>query len=294
MEPPDVEADSYDDSEDHTSQTEDLEPVQDGQPVLLGRTGRSKGHQDELPDKPDKIADPAWAAISLAQLEDLRTRARAKLGDLYRSATMYDVNREIIQPMCNLHGKSYAHAVNGKLLLKLNVFISHAWLENFDEFVEAVLSAFSAWPVKPNIWICATALLQSTDPNVVAMQVGLSSDPCNAPFTKALCKANKLLIVRNRACDIYDRIWCCWELYCAYTHGLVTEPGSLMVVGPRSSVSEGDKVVDVAVASASDLNDKRKILSYITATPERYEAINKTLMQVKRFGEEVSNSQPDP
>jgi len=248
--------------------------------VLLGRTklfvqtGSWKGQ--------DKTQDPAWAAISLQQLEELREEAKQKLGGTYRTASMHDVNSAVIQPICNAHGKCYAHVVNAEQLLRLQVFVSHAWLENFDEFVEAILGAFSAWTLKPNIWICATALVQSTDPGVVALQVGIGKNPCDAPFTKALSQAEKVLVVRNHACDIYDRIWCCWELYHAYENGHVSRPGAFMVVGP--SWGNGSKVVDVALAQASNLDDKRKILAYILQDTVRYEEVNRALMQVKFFG----------
>jgi len=229
-----------------------------------------------------KTLHPAWAAISVQQLEELRNRAKEKLGESYGSANMHDVNREVIQPMCDSHGKCYAHIVNSSEHLKVDVFISHAWLENFDEFVESILTAFSMWTVQPNIWICATALIQSTDPSVVGLQVGASNDPGNAPFTKALAEAQKVLIVRNNVCDIYDRIWCCWELYCASALGHTSRPGALMVAGPSHHSS--DQVVDVALAKASCLSDKRKILTKIWETEEGYDNINRVLTQVKSFG----------
>jgi len=231
----------------------------------------------------DKTKDPAWAAISLRQLDELRVGAKSALGDKYATSNMHDVNREVIQPICNEHHKCYAHFANAEELLKVNVFVSHAWLENFDMFVDAVNSAFQNWTGKPNIWVCATALIQSTDPSVVALQVGTGDDPSEAPFTKALCQADKLLVVRNDVCDLYDRIWCCWELYYAYEQGLVHRPGALMVVGP-SPQCDAYKHVDVATAQASNMDDKRKILSHILQSAERYSDINKALTEVKFFG----------
>jgi len=250
---------------------------------VRGRFGVSGRLQQLLQLAGDKTKDPAWAAISLRQLDELRGKVKTALGDGYATSNMHDVNRQVIQPTCNEHRKCYAHVVNAKNLLKVNVFISHAWLENFDMFVEAVIGAFHNWTGKPNIWVCATALVQSTDPSVVALQVGTGADPSKAPFTKALCQADKLLVVRNDVCDLYDRIWCCWELYYAYEQGLVHRPGGLMVVGPSLQRDAGAQV-DVATAKASNMDDKRKILSHIMTSKERYADMNKALTEVKFFG----------
>jgi len=143
--------------------------------------------------------------------------------------------------------------------------------------------------VKPNLWICATALIQSTDPRVVELQVGASFDPSDAPFTKALAEAQKVLIVRNSVCDIYERIWCCWELYCASVQGHTSRPGGLIVVGPAEK-SEKQGVVDVALAKASCLDDKRKILTKIFEDAVGYEHINRVLTQVKSFEGDAADS----
>jgi len=231
----------------------------------------------------EKAKDPAWAAISLEQLNDLRELARASLGSGYSNATMYDVNRAVLQPLCQEHVKSYAHIVNGSAgsgLLHLTVFVSHAWAENFDLFVNSINDEFRSWAVKPNLWICATALLQTTDPNIISMQVGTGADPSSAPFTKALAQAEKLLIVRNDAVDLYDRIWCCWELFVAYEQGLVKRPGCLMVVGPPAA--EG-LPVDITMAKASNEEDKCKILLHVLSG-RRYQAINDILTEIKYYG----------
>merc|ERR1712137_672512 len=147
------------------------------------------------------MGDPAWAAISLEQLLAIRSQAAATLGEAYTTATMHDINSLLIRPACERERKPYAHILNGSSLLRVEVFVSHAWAENFEEFVESIRKAFHLWPVKPSLWICAFALVQSSDPKVVQQQVGLSSDPHKAPFTKALAKAEKFLIVRNRTMD---------------------------------------------------------------------------------------------
>ncbi|CAE8707342.1 unnamed protein product [Polarella glacialis] len=228
-----------------------------------------------------KDLDPCWAAISVAQLGELRQLAMAALGTEYWTATMHDINREVLQPLCQRTGKCYAHVVNFEELLHITVFVSHAWLENFEQFFQSINSAFQDWTVTPNLWICATALLQSTDPATVALQVGTGVCPSEAPFTKALAKAEKLLIVRNATVDLYERIWCCWEFFLAYQQCMIHRPGAVMVVGP-SMFGTGTKEVDITSALSSSIEDKRKILEHISKTAS-YQVINDKLTEIKFF-----------
>lgn len=227
----------------------------------------------------DKRKDPAWAAISVDQLLDLRNNAQTMLGDAYAAATMHDVNRVLIQPLCAESGMCYAHTVNREQLLHATVFVSHAWQENFQAFVESVLLPFRNWALKPNLWICATALVQTTDRKVISLQVGTGTDPSRAPFTKALARCDKLLVVRNETVDLYDRIWCCWEFYMAYQLGMIHRPGAIIVVGPASF----DGAVDIARAQSSDEEDKRKILRCISKSGRSFEDINAKLAEIRRF-----------
>ncbi|CAE8591998.1 unnamed protein product [Polarella glacialis] len=225
--------------------------------------------------------DTCWAAISVAQLGELRQLAMTALGTEYWTATMHDVNRAVLQPLCQRAGKCFAHVVNLEELLHITVFVSHAWLENCEQFFESINSAFQHWTVKPNLWICATALLQSTDPTTVSLQIGAGVSPSEAPFTKALAKAEKLLIVRNATVDLYERIWCCWEFFLAYQQGMIHRPGAVMVNGP-SMFGTGTKEVDVTSARSSNIEDKRKILEHISKTAS-YQVINDKLTEIKFF-----------
>jgi len=226
----------------------------------------------------NRVTDPAWSAISLEQLNAVREKAKALLGAQYARATMYDINQLIVRPACEVAQKSYAHIVNDGAFLHVDVFVSHAWAENFEEFVNSVNRAFHLCPVKPTLWICAFALVQSSDPKVVQQQVGLNQDPNKAPFTKALRKAEKVLIVRNRAVDLYSRIWCCWELAAAAEYGFLRRPGALMVAGP--AVFSRNNKVDVSQAHASNEDDKIRILRHILNTGS-YKDVNNTLTQVQ-------------
>lgn len=229
----------------------------------------------------DHSHDPAWAAVTLDQLNDLRDIAKAEFGVDYATATMHDVNRRILQPMGAQHHKSYAQVVNGSELKHADVFVSHAWSENFEEFVTAVHAPFAHWPVKPHLWICSLALLQSTDPELVALQIGAGDDPSHAPFTKALEQVDKILIVRNQEIDIYGRIWCCWEMFMAYQLNLVQKPGGLLVCGRHADTAT--QQVDISIAQASSMEDKCKILHYITSQWQSFDSVNRIVAEVRQF-----------
>merc|ERR1711862_652094 len=96
------------------------------------------------------------------------------------------------------------------------------------------------------------------------------ADPSQAPFTKALVKAEQFVIVRNNVADLYSRIWCCWELYLAKVHGL-TSTSKLLVTGPQIN---WDGEADVGLADSWEPEDKRKILEKIRSVDGMYEDVN--------------------
>jgi len=233
-----------------------------------------------------KIRDPAWAAISMEQLWDLREEASQHFGPRSGEVNMHDVVAAIVRPRCSEHDKCYAHILNDKNLLQVVVFVSHCWTENFDMFCESIFETFRHWTMKPNLWICATALYQTTDQSKIALQVGTGSDPRKAPFSRALMEAEKVLIVRNDKVDLYSRIWCCWELFCAYELGFLERPGVLMVAGPAPSTTPlggEEPAVDISDAEASNPEDKRTILETVMSSDLDVKDINRKLTEVKYF-----------
>merc|ERR1711971_970849 len=137
--------------------------------------------------------------------------------------------------------------------------------------------------------------------SVVSMQVGTGNNPTKAPFTKALAKADKLLVVRNENEDLFERIWCCWELFMAYECGLIHRPGALMVCGPSTIDWTGQVLpdVDIATARSSNPEDKRQILMHVMSQESQYRNINEELTEIRRFNsesqvldEEVVEAQP--
>ena len=83
---------------------------------------------------------------------------------------MREINEAFIKPECKRTGTSVALSLNpnGR---KVTVFVTHAWAENFAEFLGSIRKQFSGALQKPDLWICAFALIQSDDAAVIAAQV---------------------------------------------------------------------------------------------------------------------------
>ena len=98
----------------------------------------------------------------------------------------------------------------------------------------------------------------------------LGSDPAHAPFTEALQRANRYLVVRNDAVDVFARIWCCWELYCAAQGGFL-QSDRYIVTGP--SRFPNPENWDIGKADATNLEDKRLIMLAVASNQEIYHTI---------------------
>merc|ERR1719401_200425 len=111
--------------------------------------------------------------------------------------------------------------VNNSEPVRAKHFVTHAWAEPMREFTASIRSALEPMQrEEQTLWICMFAVFQTQDPSVIAGQLG--RNPWQAPFTRALNSADRFLVVRNSEVNIYTRVWCCWELYCAYTLGYLT------------------------------------------------------------------------
>mmetsp|Transcript_72729 Transcript_72729/g.194066 ORF Transcript_72729/g.194066 Transcript_72729/m.194066 type:complete len:499 (-) Transcript_72729:441-1937(-) len=221
--------------------------------------------------------DPRLSGINMKQLNELDARARKTLGRRYADASMETINTAILQVVCKQHCLPYARVVNPDGL-KVDVFVSHAWQENFGCFVRSVNAAFPNTIV--SLWICATAIYQTQDKSIIERSIG--HDPRQAPFAVALRSVRRFCVVRNEAADMYKRIWCCWEAFLACEFGLLN-PGELTVVGANRFHDE----VHIETADATNENDKQMILQHLRANPGLIEEVNRKVNQIKQVPETV-------
>jgi len=198
--------------------------------------------------------DPSMRAISYQQLLEVKDLVVSMFIDDFESKTMRDINEKIIIPVCRKTKKSYALSTNIDGL-KIDAFVSHSWDEPFVAFVNSIEQALHHKPRKPNLWICAFALMQGNFEEIKA-QLGPSDTSLDqSPFVKALKSATTYLVVRNCKTDLFDRIWCICEFMYARQFDFI--PHYTIVAGPNTFAGTNNSCVD---ARSTDPDDKAKIL----------------------------------
>lgn len=174
--------------------------------------------------------DPSLWSITYQQLMDIEALAKETFGYWgFRRLSMRHVNDAIIAPKCRESGTSYALALNPEGL-PVDAFITHCWDEPFSEFVNSIRNAFRPFTCKPNIWVCAFAMIQG---DRVHTEELLNVPLRDSPFVIALKQASWFVVVRNSKTDLYSRIWCVCELMFARKFGF-TATHKTMVVGPNN------------------------------------------------------------
>ena len=175
--------------------------------------------------------------------------------------SIYTVNEQYIKPVtCDAGKVSWALMRNPKGL-DCDLFISHAWQEGIFEFLRKVrpfdcrwlkmgtfyflflvflvwINAFGmesvfknpvrhSWPrgVR-NAWCCMLANPQNLD-------IGeMLQTPSDSPFAAALRASKIVLVVPNRHCSVYTRLWCGYEAFLAH------EEGKTILIAKDSNLQE--------------------------------------------------------
>lgn len=131
-------------------------------------------------------------------------------GDDTIGPKIFTVNGQLIKPVTARAGNpSWALMLHPEGL-ECDLFITHCWTEGIYEFIDKVLHS---WPRSSrNAYCCMLSNPQNLDIG------GLISNPNSSPFALALLSARCMLVVPNRACSIYTRIWCVYEASLSYEH----------------------------------------------------------------------------
>lgn len=230
---------------------------------------------------PSADVGPVKCAISLEALNDFDKSAREMLGQEYKEATVRTVNGAMILPMCEQNGKAYARLLNDNRPCAGEVFVCHCWDANFGELVENINHTFHRWPRKPNLWICAFALVQTRRRTPF-------NRPQDAPFAAALKAAHAILVVRSKEVDLFSRIWPLWEIYLSHKFGILNKDGGLLVTGPDAFSSTN---VDSRSAQASDPGDRAAIAEAITQDGS-YKDVDQIARRVRDMAASVQNAPP--
>lgn len=232
----------------------------------------------------DPDVHPSMWCLSLAQLKHLAKIAEEELGpEAYKTAHMYDIVQRIIKPSTAASHMSWARMVNWQSLRHIDVFVSHAWKENFQTFVTSVDNALSQRlrAEEVNLWICSFALFQSNDKSQVAEQIG--TDVLDAPFDRALRRCKEVLVVRNAEVDNFQRAWCVYEIFRARQLHL-----KITIAGPNVFESGS---VDILTCKASRAADEQNIKSTIKDA-DLVDELNSVVTEIKQKGWQDEDKPP--
>jgi len=169
----------------------------------------------------DPDVHPSMWCLSLKQWKELAKVAEDMLGaEEYKEGHMYDIVQKVVIGSTAASGMSYARMINWQKLRHVDVFVSHAWKENFQTFVSSVDSALAQRlrAEEVSLWICSFALFQSKDKTQVKEQIG--AELLDAPFDKALRRCKEVLVVRNAEVDNFERAWCVYEIFRLSEYGI--------------------------------------------------------------------------
>jgi len=163
------------------------------------------------------------------------------------------VGREV-KPRTKDRNCSYALMLNPDGL-KADVFVSHTWTENFNEFVDTLQMALNR---SDSIWVCSFALNQNGD---IKSLLNVD-DVRHAPFAVALKQSKKLLVTLDTDFTVPSRAWCAFEIVLAcHLHKAVSV--WFFEIPDFDLIMKKVKHVDLSKATASNNDDLQRIRTSI-------------------------------
>jgi len=165
------------------------------------------------------VVPPSKWCITLDQLGDLWQKVEQRYPDI--DPTVYEVVADIIKPMTQEAGCSYALMLNPNGV-DVDNFVTHAWGEGFKAFVRELCQA----NISGGLWVCFVANPQTWEPSELGALLG--KNPYMSPFYIALTEATRVVVVRNSNVNMYTRLWCVFELWSAGEKNKLVK-----VVGPN-------------------------------------------------------------
>lgn len=177
--------------------------------------------------------------ITLEQLQDVKRDP-----EYDESMSMYDVIKTIIKPKTAGTGLGYALLLNEDEPLRAKFMVSHAWGENYNQFLSALRESNCAGP----FWVCAMSICQNNDHEEVTIEKQLGPDPKYGPFATVLKQADSMIAIMTQSCDIYTRLWCVYEIYVAISLGI---PVSLHSYKEITGYGGSDKMYSNVVLDSS-------------------------------------------
>jgi len=209
--------------------------------------------------------------------------------DVWCSARI--VVEKSIKPATAGKGMGYALLANKERPLRAKVMVSHAWDESYLRFVQALEQ------VEGPFWICFESIYQCGDGAGPSIAEQLSSDPSTGPFgtvLKSIKGTDGLMVaVITSMCNIYERMWCVYEMYEAMQLSLevkVVQPlGRIGVFEPHLHplmrfIKEGKVDSEKARCGPPGSpmnNDERAIRAKISQLPGGFAAIDRAVEELR-------------
>lgn len=281
------------------------DPLTEGSP---GWHRRVKELRRIFGDKKCEIAETELRGLTLEQLKLLLDYALHNCSAWYDSFTLTPVSPDTvnlyhfatwcIKPATWRDKCSMVELIVDRAL-KPNIYVSHWWGEPMKDFYKCLKVHTETRGLEDaSYWVCAHANRQW------GISEELSVDPSDSSFFKAMVNADGILLVLDKDCTPFKRIWCAYEAYVgliesektgnkllfdfamtedshAYllTDGLTKaeegcgEPGfQLKIIRERcfpEKVLKHGFAVEIEKAQASNEADKRHILNKIAGRPRQ-------------------------
>ena len=219
--------------------------------------------------------------ITLEQLRDVTKDPKYD-----SSMSMYDVVTKIIKPKTAGTGMGYSLLLNQDNPLRAKVMISHAWGEDYDQFLSTLAQGGTEGP----FWVCAMSLCQNNDVEDVTIERQLGPSPQFGPFAIVLKQADSMTAIMTESCDIYTRLWCVYEIFTAISLGIpvnldaFTETkgyGGQTRKYTNVILDSAEKAIDTSQASCGHEGDKKMIYKEILKQAGGFELIDDVVMWVR-------------
>eukprot|EP00929_Paragymnodinium_shiwhaense_P025705 TRINITY_DN1547_c0_g1_i1.p1 TRINITY_DN1547_c0_g1~~TRINITY_DN1547_c0_g1_i1.p1 ORF type:complete len:768 (-),score=124.15 TRINITY_DN1547_c0_g1_i1:208-2511(-) len=164
---------------------------------------------------------------------------------------LYDLNEHFVTPWTLGTGSGIALRMNADRPLDAELMVSHAWAEDIEECCQALRKVCKACgadghrEVMPctKIWFCLYAQYQAggfpEDPGPT-LKEQLAMEPF-ATVIDAVNERQGMLVVHTSAAEVYDRLWCVYEISEALQKQTETRPAC----SEKYLVSARGKLLDV-------------------------------------------------
>jgi len=130
----------------------------------------------------------------------------------------HELNEHFVKPWTKGTGAGVALCMNQAAPKSADLMVSHSWNENIEELEEAVQVHLAGRGLGHStaIWFCIFGLYQPND--LPAITVSKQCEYKPPPFEQAIAASSKkkgMVLAHTSQDDMYDRIWCCYELFIA-------------------------------------------------------------------------------